>query len=140
MPPPLKLAGKRFGKLVVIGRAESQNNKTRWVVQCDCGVRTIKLGSHLTGGDTKSCGCQMNASRFAGSRIPKKGDCHPFVIDLFKRINAEQTMLDEVATRAGVATGTLMHWRTRRSPRLADIEAVINAMGGRLKIDWGRNE
>jgi hypothetical protein len=57
----LKIAGKRFGKLTVISRA--QNNKTgqsSWYVRCDCGNQKIVTGSKLTTGHTLSCGCLVN--------------------------------------------------------------------------------
>ena len=53
------LTGKRFGRLVVIERAE--NNKcgnSMWICQCDCGNITKPIvGSSLKNGDTQSCGC-----------------------------------------------------------------------------------
>lgn len=52
------LIGNRYGKLVVVERAE--NNKkgnTMWKCQCDCGKTKIALGYDLTHGRTVSCGC-----------------------------------------------------------------------------------
>jgi len=50
------LTGKRFGKLIVIKRAENNwQGRPRWLCQCDCG-RETRVGS----GDlktTRSCGC-----------------------------------------------------------------------------------
>lgn len=52
------LIGKRFGRLVVIDRAENaKNGSTRWVCRCDCGnIKTVQR-SNLMSGDIKSCGC-----------------------------------------------------------------------------------
>jgi len=50
--------GNRYGKLVVLERAE--NNKygdAQWLCQCDCGNQTIVKGVSLRNGHTKSCGC-----------------------------------------------------------------------------------
>lgn len=49
------LTGKRFGKLTVIGLDRISNNRTYWIVKCDCGnVKSVR-------GDTlkviTSCGC-----------------------------------------------------------------------------------
>lgn len=58
MANALDLVGQRFGKLVVIERAE--NNKrgnTQWLCQCDCGNTKIALGYDLTHHRTVSCGC-----------------------------------------------------------------------------------
>lgn len=58
----INLIGKRFGRLVVLERAESVVNKSgkirgRWLCKCDCGNTKIILTDSLTGGNTKSCGC-----------------------------------------------------------------------------------
>lgn len=55
----LDLVGQRFGKLVVIKRAGSDKHwKTLWECQCDCGSPPlIVVGSNLTKGNSKSCGC-----------------------------------------------------------------------------------
>lgn len=60
------LTGKRFGNLVVLGRAPDQiyTNKGKtlkrvmWFCQCDCGspVKIVR-GQHLRKGKTVSCGC-----------------------------------------------------------------------------------
>ena len=62
----LDMTGRRFGSLVVIGRAPDQireyegrtSRKRMWYCQCDCGspVKTVR-GSHLTTGKIVSCGC-----------------------------------------------------------------------------------
>jgi hypothetical protein len=60
MPMPIKdMTGKRFGRLVVIARAGS-NNYSRlatWSCKCDCGNESIVVGQSLRSGITKSCGC-----------------------------------------------------------------------------------
>jgi hypothetical protein len=51
------LAGRRFGKLTALERAERSGVKTTWRCRCDCGkiiaVRTV----HLRSGHTQFCGC-----------------------------------------------------------------------------------
>lgn len=52
------LIGQRFGKLVVIEKAD--NNKfghVCWKCQCDCGGITIVDATNLRNGNTSSCGC-----------------------------------------------------------------------------------
>ena len=52
------LTGQRFGKLVAIKPLdEKQNNKLVWLCKCDCGNETNVIGTKLTSGNTKSCGC-----------------------------------------------------------------------------------
>ena len=49
--------GNRYGKLLVISRAESKNNEAYWNCQCDCGNTCIVSGAKLRSGNTSSCGC-----------------------------------------------------------------------------------
>lgn len=54
----IDLTGHRYGRLVVIERAE--NNKhgiSQFLCQCDCGNKKIICGKFLRDGDTISCGC-----------------------------------------------------------------------------------
>lgn len=51
------LTGLRFGRLLVIRRAENDiAGRTMWLCKCDCGNEKIVYGSHLKNG-VKSCGC-----------------------------------------------------------------------------------
>ena len=52
------LVGKKYGRLTVI-EFDSQNHrgKSMWKCQCECGNTRVVLGTRLTGGHTKSCGC-----------------------------------------------------------------------------------
>jgi hypothetical protein len=61
------LTGMRFGKLLVIERAENDRSGNRmWLCQCDCGNSKIVGGRHLTSGATMSCGC--------GQHLPTGGN------------------------------------------------------------------
>lgn len=52
------LIGKRFGRLVVTGRAENDKSlHSQWYCRCDCGNETIVGARHLLSGNTQSCGC-----------------------------------------------------------------------------------
>lgn len=57
MPAALELAGKRFGRLVVLCRATVPGSRNAvWRCQCDCGNTTLGAAGNL--GKTKfSCGC-----------------------------------------------------------------------------------
>lgn len=51
------LTGSKFGRLTVIGIADTGTRKTYWVCQCDCGnTKTVRSDS-LQEGRIKSCGC-----------------------------------------------------------------------------------
>ena len=51
------LIGNRYGRLVVIAKADPLNGHTRWMCKCDCGKECIVHKSSLLSGNTKSCGC-----------------------------------------------------------------------------------
>jgi hypothetical protein len=54
------LTGQTFGRLHVLGRAEtkpSNVNKAFWACLCECGNHIIVASDKLKSGDTRSCGC-----------------------------------------------------------------------------------
>jgi len=54
----LRLEGKRFGRLLVVKKADQGDCKnSKWLCICDCGVETVKVGRAMVCGDTQSCGC-----------------------------------------------------------------------------------
>ena len=53
----INLVGKRYGRLVVIEKADSLNGHVRWRCKCDCGNECVVHGSALKSGNTTSCGC-----------------------------------------------------------------------------------
>lgn len=54
----IDLTGQRFGRYVVLRRAENTpSGGTRWVCRCDCGNERIVTAAHLRSGHSKSCGC-----------------------------------------------------------------------------------
>ena len=64
------LTGQRFGRLVVIERAEnfilpSGQPQTAWLCRCDCGNILKTRSLSLTTGTTKSCGCLAKELRVA---------------------------------------------------------------------------
>lgn len=67
------LTGKRFGRLMVLGRERKQSGarKFAWRCQCECGKITMVDGFKLNAGHTKSCGC-LRAQR----RHEYKGEIH----------------------------------------------------------------
>ena len=53
----INLSGKKFGRLLVIKKADTLNGHVRWHCKCDCGNECVVHGSALRSGNTKSCGC-----------------------------------------------------------------------------------
>lgn len=51
------LTGQTFGRLTVV-RPIPARPRTKWLCVCSCGRETVvNSASHLTSGNTKSCGC-----------------------------------------------------------------------------------
>ena len=55
-----RLIGKRFGKLIVVAKAESKSGQRRWMCQCDCGGTNIVTTGNLNSGHTTNCGCKKS--------------------------------------------------------------------------------
>ena len=54
----IELAGKRFGRLLVLERdGRNVSRISRWLCQCDCGELTTARSDNLRRGQTTSCGC-----------------------------------------------------------------------------------
>lgn len=56
MGKELNLTGQKFGKLTVL-KLSYTKRYTYWKCLCDCGIEKIILGTRLTAGRTRSCGC-----------------------------------------------------------------------------------
>ena len=56
MPKFVDLTGRRFGRWLVLSRAENKA-RTQWLCVCDCGTTKSVQGANLTNGTSISCGC-----------------------------------------------------------------------------------
>lgn len=65
----IDLTGNRYGRLLVIERADNLNGHVRWRCKCDCGNECVVHGTSLKSGNTTSCGCYRieNAKRLYSS-------------------------------------------------------------------------
>lgn len=77
----INLAGRRFGRLKVLGRARSprkaesnHSKRTFWACLCICGKKTI-VESHSLRSHTRSCGCGREVSHLihGQARHPESG-------------------------------------------------------------------
>lgn len=86
------LTGQRFGRLVVIQRAEKRKYMpVMWICRCDCGQMTELPAKHLTLGMTKSCGCLWReSSREMGRKYHQK-----------KREQLDFALIDELIDEIG---------------------------------------
>jgi len=53
----INVLGKRFGRLIVIEKAETVKRRAYWKCRCDCGNELILPAGSLLYGVTHSCGC-----------------------------------------------------------------------------------
>lgn len=53
----IDLTNQKFGKLLVLEKAITQNEKVMWKCLCDCGNIVFVKGVNLKNNRTKSCGC-----------------------------------------------------------------------------------
>lgn len=63
------LAGMKFGNLTAIRPCGKKNNRTVWLCKCDCGNEIEVVGTSLSSGNTKSCGCLTKKHGMFGTRI-----------------------------------------------------------------------
>lgn len=68
LPKAIDLTGKRFGRLVVISKAESIHDscgatRAMWTCQCGCGEIVTTRAETLMNGKSKSCGCLKHEIR-----------------------------------------------------------------------------
>lgn len=60
---------------------------------------------------------------------------HPIVRWVWTQINHQRASQEDVSQRSGVSSSTMRKWRDGvRSPRLLELEAVINVLGYKLKV------
>lgn len=57
MPPYKDYSGQRFGRLVVLSRAENLGRKVSFLCLCDCGNEKVISSNAFKCGTTISCGC-----------------------------------------------------------------------------------
>jgi hypothetical protein len=86
----IDLTGKRFGRLTVLGIAESKDG-VRWRCLCDCGNETIGHTGHLNAGGKISCGCAVIDSARAAHKLAMKvitihGRSHTRLDECFKNM------------------------------------------------------
>ena len=82
------LSGKRFGRLVALGRMaqNNANNKVVWLCKCDCGRQTVVIGSRLLTGKTKSCGCLIREKTI--ERSTRHGFCHTRLYGIWRNMTS----------------------------------------------------
>lgn len=80
---------------------------------------------------------QYQRSRIPPKKLPESGHAiHPFIRFVWTQMNKDQWSQRDIAIRAGVSDSTMRKWRNAtRSPRLLELEAVLNVLGYRIKLE-----
>ena len=71
---PIDIAGQRFGQLIAVHPVKERHDdgQLRWLCHCDCGEKTVVIGSLLRRGNTKSCGHLLK--QFGNTHCLRHGD------------------------------------------------------------------
>jgi len=56
------LTGQKFGLLTAIKYSHSHKRKAYWLCKCDCGNECVRVGSQMSYGKVRSCGCLAYAN------------------------------------------------------------------------------
>lgn len=82
------MTGQRFGRLVVLSKAEPETRygrtNARWLCRCECGTEKIILAIGLRAGQHRSCGCWKAAGGYQDELV---AGCKLFGVNL-KRLDA----------------------------------------------------
>ena len=75
------MIGQRFGRLVVLEKAERRGHDRCWLCRCDCGNEKLIPKSCLKSGGSRSCGClrkELTRARQINNPHKKHGDAVVF--------------------------------------------------------------
>lgn len=86
----IDLTGQRFGKLVVLSKAESLREgrgaiRAMWNCKCDCGNAVTVRAELLRNGKTKSCGCLKHKHSYNFDDLTSREFGRLFVIGINRR-------------------------------------------------------
>lgn len=75
-------------------------------------------------------------NNYQKQKEPRKGMAiHPFIYWIWTEMNKQCASQEDIAKRSGVSSSTMRKWRLGvRSPRVMELEAVINALGYQLAV------
>ncbi len=75
-------------------------------------------------------------NNYQKQKEPRKGMAiHPLIYWLWKEMNHQCASQEDVAERSGVSSSAMRKWRAGvRSPRIMELEAVINSLGYKLTV------
>lgn len=71
--------------------------------------------------------------QFRTSQVTVPDHCHPIGMFICQEMRRQRAGYCDVAERSGIDRNTIRAWRTRNSPTLAGVEAVLGALGYELR-------
>lgn len=134
MPKALDLTGQRFGRLVVLTRAENNRyGKRCWLCRCDCGAEKVVREYYLTHDKTLSCGCVQREG--AAKRATRHGRSRSRIYKIWCGIvqRCENPNNSGYANYGGRGVEICQEWR--KSPNAFCEWALANGYGDNLSID-----
>lgn len=113
------LTGQRFGLWTVLRRAplkqpERNGSKNGWLCRCDCGTERVLPARALTGGKSRSCGCDRTAK--AKARIDQDNVLGRYAGTVVSAIQPDRP--PNVNSKSGVKG---VHWSDREGCWIAKI-------------------
>lgn len=66
----LDLTGQTYNFLTVLREVETRKGLRFWECRCDCGTITVVQQGAIRSGNTKGCGCRVNAPKHGMSKTP----------------------------------------------------------------------
>jgi hypothetical protein len=144
MPVKDNLVGNRYGKLLVVAKAQSVNDRARWDCLCDCGKNKTVDGGCLKKGSTKSCGCYAKerasetASKLRFKDLTGKQFHRLTVIDRHGTSSYGQATWNcvcECGTKKVIASQGLLHGLTKSCGCLHKEIMVNVGLSGRIYYD-----
>jgi len=135
MPASIDLTGKRFGRLVVVERADDH----RWSCRCDCGNEKTLPGDSLRSGQTRSCGCLRRET--SGARAANLAGLRTGKLVVIERDRSESKSKRgeawwicrcDCGQTASVRANSLTGKRAQRSCRCAQGKSVPDLVGQRF--------
>lgn len=80
------LPGQKFNFLTILSFSHSDKRKRRWFnTRCECGIEKIIMGSAMTSGNTKSCGCYSSRWHKSHNLLPDNLGVKRHIILQYKR-------------------------------------------------------
>lgn len=121
MPKLVDISGNRYGRLVVINRAQdyispSGTKRVQWNCKCDCGSIVTISARHLRSGASKSCGCLRSETTSSRSLKDLTGK-------RFGRLSVIKRTSDYIKDNGS----TLVRWEC-----LCDCGSIVNVISGDL--------